>query len=65
MLGKSIKALSKADIVYLVNGWDTTRGCLIERAISRAYEVPEVIEEVLDEDGNVKINTYITNTFED
>ena len=41
-LGESIKKLSGANYIYLIDGWEKGRGCKIEVAIAEAYGIPEV-----------------------
>lgn len=43
MLGKSIQLMSKADVVYFMNGWKNSRGCKVERLIAEDYDL-----EILD-----------------
>lgn len=43
-LGKSIEALSKADKVLFMNGWENARGCKIEHEICLRYEIPVIYE---------------------
>ena len=43
-LGKSIEALSKADKVLFMNGWENTRGCILEHEICLRYEIPVIYE---------------------
>lgn len=38
-LGESIKMLSKADIVYFAEGWESARGCKIEYKCAIAYGI--------------------------
>lgn len=38
-LGKSIELLSTADLVYFTNGWEKTRGCIIEHECAVRYGV--------------------------
>ena len=37
LLGKSLEMMSKADLVYLVKGWDKARGCRIEKQVAEDY----------------------------
>lgn len=37
MLGESIKAMSKADVVYFCSGWKQARGCRIEHECAIEY----------------------------
>ena len=39
-LGKSIELLSKADVVLFVEGWEKTRGCIIEHECAVRYGIP-------------------------
>ena len=43
-LGKSIEALSKADKVLFMNGWENARGCILEHEICLRYEIPVIYE---------------------
>ena len=38
-LGKSIELLATADVAYLAEGWDKTRGCIVEETIARKYGI--------------------------
>lgn len=42
-LGKSISALSEADVAYFAPGWREARGCVIENQVCKAYDI-KVIE---------------------
>lgn len=42
-LGKSLEYLSWADYIYLCDGWESGRGCQVEREVAMEYEIPEVI----------------------
>ena len=39
-LGKSLELLSTADFVYFAEGWDKTRGCIIEHECAVRYGIP-------------------------
>lgn len=39
-LGKSLELLSKADLVYFTEGWENTRGCIIEHECAVRYGIP-------------------------
>ena len=39
-LGKSIVAMSEADIVVFARGWENARGCLIEYDCAKKYNIP-------------------------
>lgn len=39
-LGKSIELLSKADVVFFTDGWEKTRGCIIEHECAVRYGIP-------------------------
>lgn len=39
-LGKSLELLAGADIAVFCKGWDSARGCKIERAAAEAYGIP-------------------------
>lgn len=43
-LSESIKALSEADAVLFMNGWEKARGCQIEHDICLKYDVPTMYE---------------------
>ena len=36
-LGKSLETLSKADYIYMVDGWEDYRGCVFEHDIALEY----------------------------
>lgn len=38
-LGKSIELMATADVAYFAEGWDKTRGCIIEETIARKYGI--------------------------
>lgn len=38
-LGESIKVLSKADYIYLADGWENARGCRIEYLCAKEYGI--------------------------
>lgn len=57
-LGKSIKALSEADIVVFHPGWRSARGCIIEHMVCAMYNIPYLdISMDYDERGE-PINDY-------
>ena len=39
-LGKSIELLSTADFAYFAEGWESTRGCVIEHECAVRYGIP-------------------------
>lgn len=41
-LGRSISDLAKADVAYFVQGWDGTRGCVIEHMCAVEYGVDRI-----------------------
>lgn len=43
-LAKSIEALSEADAVLFMNGWEKARGCQIEHDICLKYDIPTMYE---------------------
>ncbi len=48
-LGKSISAMSEADLVILLPNWDKAKGCKIEYACTKAYGI-ETLEIQLEAD---------------
>lgn len=46
LLGESIKLLSEADYIYLMNDWNKSRGCMIERLVAEYYNIPLLNKEV-------------------
>lgn len=46
-LGESIKLMSKADIVFFCDGWQTARGCQIEHDCALEYSIDTMYEEDL------------------
>lgn len=38
-LGKSIEMLSRADYVFFCDGWEDTRGCVIEHECAEKYGI--------------------------
>ena len=43
-LGKSIEALSRADVLYVCDGWMNARGCGIEVAVAKSYNIPIIYQ---------------------
>lgn len=39
LLGKAIEKLAKADVIYMADGWENARGCVIEYEIAKKYGV--------------------------
>ena len=39
-LGESLKLLSNADAIYLMDGWENGRGCRIEKLAAEEYGIP-------------------------
>ena len=39
-LGNSIQLMDKADLVIFAPGWNEANGCLVERRIVSAYQIP-------------------------
>lgn len=39
-LGRSIEALSKADVAVFMDGWENARGCRIEHQVAKDYDIP-------------------------
>lgn len=46
-LGEAIKLMSKADVVFFCNGWQTARGCQIEHDCALEYGIDTMYEEDL------------------
>lgn len=44
-LGKSIQEMSKADALFMCNGWREARGCKIEYEVAREYGVKILYED--------------------
>lgn len=42
-LGKSLELLSTADIAYFAPGWESTRGCKIERMCAEEYGISSIL----------------------
>lgn len=42
-LGRSIEAMADADIVVFAHGWESAKGCLIEKQCASSYGVPILI----------------------
>lgn len=42
-LGRSLELMSWSDYIYLCDGWESARGCVVERSVAEAYGIPEVI----------------------
>ena len=45
-IAKSIEVLSKADVAFFTKGWESARGCMVERLCCEQYGIP------IMEDGN-------------
>lgn len=45
-LAKAIEVLAEADVMFMCNCWDNSRGCTIEHTIAAAYNIP-ILEEVV------------------
>ena len=43
-LGESLKCMSRADMAYFAEGWESARGCRIERDCAEAYGIPCIIK---------------------
>lgn len=43
-MGLALMRLSKAHMIYMCNGWDTTRGCLMEHQAAVAFGVDIMYE---------------------
>lgn len=39
-LAQSLILLADADYIYFVNGWQTARGCKVERLVAEEYDIP-------------------------
>ena len=44
-LGKSIKEMSKADALFMCDGWREARGCRIERQVAQDYGIKILYED--------------------
>ena len=44
-LGKSIKEMSKADALFMCDGWREARGCRIERQVAQEYGIKILYED--------------------
>ena len=44
-LGKSIQEMSKADALFMMDGWREARGCRIERQVAEAYGIKILYED--------------------
>ena len=45
LLGRSIELLSQADKIYMVKGWQNSRGCKIEYEVAKTYDIG-IVEEM-------------------
>ena len=45
LLGKSIKDMSKADALFMCEGWKHSRGCRIERQVAQEYGIKILYED--------------------
>lgn len=48
LLGESIKLLSNADYIYMMEGWDNSRGCKIEKLIADSYNIKQLNKEDIE-----------------
>lgn len=44
-LGESIKLLAQADVAFFVSGWESARGCRIERTCANEYDIYLIVEQ--------------------
>lgn len=44
-LGKALEELSRADVIYMVDGWKDSKGCRIEYLCARQYGIEIEFEE--------------------
>lgn len=54
-LSKSILCMGKVDAVYFAKGWETARGCKIEREIAREYGIKILNTDFLEDYNTVFI----------
>lgn len=47
-LGESLKRLAESEAAFFADGWETARGCRIERAVCEAYGVSILDTPLLD-----------------
>ena len=45
-LGQSIIKMAEADKVYFARGWETARGCTIEKRVCESYGIPYVLTSI-------------------
>lgn len=45
-LAKSIEAMSIADCIIFMKGWEKARGCIIEHDIAPKYEIPIMYDNI-------------------
>lgn len=45
-LAKSIEAMSIADCIIFMKGWEKARGCIIEHDIAQKYEIPIMYDNI-------------------
>ena len=44
-LSKSLKVLSKSDVIIMASGWEDSRGCRIEYECARLYDIMVIYED--------------------
>ena len=44
-LGKSIQEMAKVDALFMCDGWETARGCRIERQVAQDYGIKILYED--------------------
>lgn len=53
-LGESLKRLAESEAAFFADGWQTARGCRIERAVCEAYGVSVLDTPLLDRWADAK-----------
>lgn len=47
-LGESLKRLAESETAFFADGWEAARGCRIEHAVCREYNIPILYADTLD-----------------
>lgn len=63
-MAKSIDFMAQVDAVYFMDGWETARGCKIEREIAEAYGI-KILDKSFLYSNNLEKHEFINYNFND